>query len=381
MATFTGSDKAIGFLFDMVSNIADDYDSTATYSVNDYAIYEGVLYKCTSAITTAETFTPAHWQSVLVMDEVAAGGGGGSSTLSGLTDVSISSPTDGQALVYDGTLSKWKNGAASGGGGGNTGISVYTLDDIIDSWGSNYGQVPYYQVRQYRSAIPALVIIGNVCFLRLAWALTASSSSAGSTIMTLKQSITDLLLQSNNFLYSSGTFKAGSFLFANKFAPQNASLDFSSYTQTPVRHRIWISTQHTTKLRIDDSDGSSGQNTLYELTAIFTLPVSASGLAHEYSTTEQIVGKWIDGTTVYEKTIQFQTPVQFSTGWMNCGSGLMPVGGGAISCIAIDTNMQIHPCGCSLDTNLLLYIPQSNIGNFSNRYIKYAIIRYTKPTA
>ena len=39
-----------------------------------------------------------------------SGGGGGSSTLDGLTDVNISSPTDGQALVYDETNQVWVNG-------------------------------------------------------------------------------------------------------------------------------------------------------------------------------------------------------------------------------------------------------------------------------
>lgn len=38
-------------------------------------------------------------------------GGGGSSTLSGLTDVDISNPTDGQVLVYNATAQKWENGA------------------------------------------------------------------------------------------------------------------------------------------------------------------------------------------------------------------------------------------------------------------------------
>ena len=42
-------------------------------------------------------------------------GGGGSSTLSGLTDVDLTNPTDGQTLVYDASSSKWVNG--SGGGG------------------------------------------------------------------------------------------------------------------------------------------------------------------------------------------------------------------------------------------------------------------------
>lgn len=40
-----------------------------------------------------------------------SGGGGGSSTLSGLTDVDISNPTDGQTLVYNASAGKWENGA------------------------------------------------------------------------------------------------------------------------------------------------------------------------------------------------------------------------------------------------------------------------------
>jgi len=44
------------------------------------------------------------------------GGGGGSSSLAGLTDVDLTTPTDGQVLTYDGNNSKWINANASGGG-------------------------------------------------------------------------------------------------------------------------------------------------------------------------------------------------------------------------------------------------------------------------
>lgn len=45
----------------------------------------------------------------------SGGGGGGSSTLSGLTDVDISNPSNGQTLVYNATSGKWENGAGGGG--------------------------------------------------------------------------------------------------------------------------------------------------------------------------------------------------------------------------------------------------------------------------
>lgn len=59
-----------------------------------------------------------------------SGGGGGSSTLSGLTDTSISGQTDGQMLIYDGTAQKWVNHTPSGGG------SV-TVDTILSGTSTN----------------------------------------------------------------------------------------------------------------------------------------------------------------------------------------------------------------------------------------------------
>lgn len=50
-------------------------------------------------------------------------GGGGSSALSGLTDVDISNPSDGQTLVYNATSGKWENGAGGG-------ASAYFVDCV-----------------------------------------------------------------------------------------------------------------------------------------------------------------------------------------------------------------------------------------------------------
>ena len=58
----------------------------------------------TSALqTTSKTITGA-------INEVAqGGGGGGSSTLAGLSDVNLTSLSDGDFLVYDGTEQEWVN--------------------------------------------------------------------------------------------------------------------------------------------------------------------------------------------------------------------------------------------------------------------------------
>lgn len=128
MATYTGADKAISFLFDIAASIAAYYSSASTYAIDTYAIHDGTLYKCISAISTPEDFTPAHWQAVLVMDEVAAGGGGGG----GGTTV-IANP----AGAATDTLNKLQVGSTIydvPSGGGSSGHTYSTTEQIVGTW-------------------------------------------------------------------------------------------------------------------------------------------------------------------------------------------------------------------------------------------------------
>lgn len=56
-------------------NLADEFDSSETYSVGDYVIYESVLYKCTVAHTG--DFVSSDFTAVKIVDEMGQGGGGG----------------------------------------------------------------------------------------------------------------------------------------------------------------------------------------------------------------------------------------------------------------------------------------------------------------
>lgn len=49
--------------------ITDAYSSSSTYAVGDYCIYENTLYKCTTAISTAEAWNSAHWTAVSISYE------------------------------------------------------------------------------------------------------------------------------------------------------------------------------------------------------------------------------------------------------------------------------------------------------------------------
>lgn len=50
----------------------DAYDDTATYAVGDLCIYNNALYKCTTAITTAEAWNASHWTATSIADEIAS---------------------------------------------------------------------------------------------------------------------------------------------------------------------------------------------------------------------------------------------------------------------------------------------------------------------
>lgn len=47
------------------------YSENDTYSIGDYAVYEGKLYKCTTAISTPESFNSSHWTETSIKTEVS----------------------------------------------------------------------------------------------------------------------------------------------------------------------------------------------------------------------------------------------------------------------------------------------------------------------
>lgn len=53
-----------------VANIADAYSTSATYAAGDYCIYNSQLYRCTTAISTAEAWTAAHWTAAELSEDV-----------------------------------------------------------------------------------------------------------------------------------------------------------------------------------------------------------------------------------------------------------------------------------------------------------------------
>lgn len=78
------------------------------------------------------------WKNVQYKDgkyRTSDEGGGGASALTDLTDVNVLSPSDGQVLKYDSTIQKWKNADESGGGVEDVevnGISVVNAQNVAE---------------------------------------------------------------------------------------------------------------------------------------------------------------------------------------------------------------------------------------------------------
>lgn len=55
----------------LLASIAGTYSASKTYAVGDYVWYDGSLYRCTTAITTAEAWTSGHWTAAVLGNDVS----------------------------------------------------------------------------------------------------------------------------------------------------------------------------------------------------------------------------------------------------------------------------------------------------------------------
>lgn len=97
---------------------------------------------------------------------------------------------------------------------------------------------------------------------------------------------------------------------------------------------------------------------------------------HNYSTTEQVVGTWIDGSTIYEITYELQTEIEVSySSWTSSGITLTNI----VRVIGVDLLGASNYQGgalANIQNNTLMVQTTRN----SNAYAKYIVLRYTKTT-
>ncbi|MBR2246055.1 MAG: hypothetical protein IJ880_03365 [Bacilli bacterium] len=64
--------QEFGDLDSLLRIIGNTYSSTSTYALGDYVIHSSALYKCTTAITTAEEWNGSHWTQTTIGAELVA---------------------------------------------------------------------------------------------------------------------------------------------------------------------------------------------------------------------------------------------------------------------------------------------------------------------
>ena len=117
------------------------YSASATYNSLDIVRYDGKSWMCkVDGITNITPSEGTYWM-MIVQD------GGGATSLSSLSDVTVSSPSNGQILLYNSTSGKWENNVISPiifgdvieGGSSDSGTSESgSAGDIIHVYSRNY---------------------------------------------------------------------------------------------------------------------------------------------------------------------------------------------------------------------------------------------------
>jgi hypothetical protein len=108
----------------LLNAVAGDYSDTKTYAVKDFVWYNGHLYRCTTAITTAETWTASHWSQVVLADALNQD----------ITDLksalNFSTLVTKVATITDASITSTSATRGSLVANDGTNVSVYDIKDI-----------------------------------------------------------------------------------------------------------------------------------------------------------------------------------------------------------------------------------------------------------
>ena len=318
----------------------------------------------------------------------AGGGGGGSSTLAGLSDTNISSPTDGQALIYDSTNQVWKNGTGGGGNADYVELTQAQYDALTDAQKTNGKMYFITDVNGDGSQFQPVI-----------YSETEREIGVWTNGKPLYQRTFKGTVTGSPFTFFNGVdYDIDEYVSAFvKLTTANSGYDYEYISTGYVNSGNFIgimnggSTNKTLALYYDTGSYSSGST--YCLTIQYTKTTDTAGSgtwtpqgvpSQHYSTTEQVVGTWIDGRTLYEKTIETNTT--FSNNWTK----LTEITG--VDCI-VDATVVVYEGGnrsygirqgyfCEISTItgeegfVMLY---NNTGYPIT--VKYVTIRYTKSSS
>lgn len=328
--------------------IAEDFDSTATYAVGDYCIYEGSLYKCTTAVTTAGDWDSSDWTETLVMDEVESGGGGGGG---------------GHTIKDDGgnALTQRANLQFKG---------VYAHDDSTNS--------------------ASVVEVAREMTYAEFQQLSASEKKGLITIIDRQDAdalfVNGVFIDTDNVIVSETTIAAG-------------GLSYTATEDCFVSLYLWGS--NSTSINIDGNyiagnfsadkqtfnlflkkgqiltTTSGNANNTYK---VYGIQAGTNPSIPDYSTTEHKTGrKWIDGSDIWECTITGLS-IQVTTNWSNTFGDSLNIKD-IIDCKLYDASASTNPILVNVQNVQVLnggIRIQNDVAPLSTRTITRATLQYTK---
>lgn len=254
-------EQYLGATQDMIAPL---YDDTVQYSVGDIVNYDNGLYKCIADIETPESWDEDKWERVYATE---VGGGGGTANVVPNPE---GTPTDTLStigiddVIYD---------IAGGGGSGNYYNPIIYSEEEREV-GVNYNNYPLYQ--------RTLKFTRDTRLTANTWTTTEFSAS------NLKN-IVQAFIQ--NEAPASITVSAG-------IVSGNIALNSPRQIEIkPSDTDTYLTIQYT---KTTDTAGSGSYNTL------------GVPMCH-YSEDEQVVGTWIDGAIIYQKTIVYNNINKTST--------------------------------------------------------------------
>ena len=116
------------FYVEDLSTTVSSYSDSATYSVNDLIIHNGLIYQCNTAINSGESFTAGHWTAVNEYSNVSTYAVGQAVIESGV--IYVCRTAIGTPEIF--TASKWNKATTY------SNSSTYSLDDVVFYNGACY---------------------------------------------------------------------------------------------------------------------------------------------------------------------------------------------------------------------------------------------------
>lgn len=309
----TSNKKIVGAINQTLNNFAEEYDPNETYNTGDPTLHSGTLYKCKADNTTG-TWDSTKWEEAKAVDFGSGGGGSGGHTI---LDDSGTSLTQRTNLQFKGAYSE-DNSTDN-----TTEVNVVRemtkaeFDELTEEEKKGFinvtdvtsGEEDKFQPVIYSEDEREIGVWtdGKPLYERVVDLGSDTNISYDTwTLTTVSISEVDRLVLIQG-LNSAGTAYYGD-LYGGNNNGYLQLLTGRNGTYVSVRYLIFRYTKTT-------DQAGSGQWTPQGVPA------------HHYSEDEQVIGTWVDGSTLYEKTVYISSlpnnaTIEYSTGLSN----ITPIG-------------------------------------------------------